>query len=279
MKPWRMFRVLNWIDIDVDQDRNGSISSTKQSEKLDFYGNFKFKKDAIDKSYNFYLTESNTKKAINSNEEFEDEFGGVDWQIKVDEYIVFPTMEELIHELLSFIKFRKRGNEGAIRMILVDNGQNKYATADPLFIIDGSITKDIDFFLSLKPKEIRSIKVIRDKSKLARLGGIAKNGVLLIQTKSESLTNQLRQNKTMVRGLSSQISFFQTQYTEPSNLRLPDFRSTIVWNPDIKFNESGKAVMKFFSSDDNGELELNIRGITKEGNPFSVKKIIKSSFK
>ena len=49
----------------------------------------------------------------------------------------------------------------------------------------------------------------------------------------------------------------------------PEFRSTIYWNPSIKTDESGKALVEFMVSDDVGAINVMIDGITNGLQPFS----------
>jgi hypothetical protein len=156
-------------------------------------------------------------------------------------------------------------------MVLIQGNQNKYANADPLFIIDGEMTKDISYFLSFKPKDILTIKIVRDNIKLSKLGTIAKNGVILVQTKKEIVGKPKAQNLAIVRGLNFYKPSVKKQYSKENNRRVPDFRATMYWNPELKFDESGKSSLSFFSSDDNGVLNICFSGITREGMPFSSK--------
>lgn len=262
------------LTIDAEKTAGTPAQLSKPNDKMDPYGDFKSKKEIIDKSFNYYAILKNQQKQINPNQEIEDELGGPDWQIKTEDYLVFSTMEELIHELLSFIKFRKKEENGSIRMVLIQGNQNKYANADPLFIIDGEMTKDISYFLSFKPKDILTIKIVRDNIKLSKLGTIAKNGVILVQTKKELFGKPKSQNLALVRGLNFYKPSFQKQYSKENNPRVPDFRATMYWNPELKFDESGKSSLSFFSSDDNGFFNIYFCGITNEGIPFSSRKQI-----
>ena len=261
------------IVLTIDAEKTAATTSrlSKPNDKLDSYADFKSKKEIIDKSFNYYAILKNRQKQFNPNQEIEDELGGVDWQIKTEDYLVFSTMEELIHELLSFIKFRKKEENSSIRMVLIQGNQNKYANADPLFIIDGEMTKDISYFLSFKPKDILTIKIVRDNIKLSKLGTIAKNGVILVQTKKEIVGKPKAQNLAIVRGLNFYKPSVKKQYSKENNPRVPDFRATMYWNPELKFDESGKSSLSFFSSDDNGVFNICFSGITREGMPFSSK--------
>jgi uncharacterized protein YfaS (alpha-2-macroglobulin family) len=56
---------------------------------------------------------------------------------------------------------------------------------------------------------------------------------------------------------------------------VPDFRNTIYWNPAVKADKEGKASVEFWTSDFKSDFEVNIQGISPDGNAFSLRKIIK----
>jgi hypothetical protein len=57
--------------------------------------------------------------------------------------------------------------------------------------------------------------------------------------------------------------------------RIPDYRNTLYWNPSVKPDKDGKAIIEFWSSDNKSDYIINIQGITEEGRTFSLQKIIK----
>lgn len=57
------------------------------------------------------------------------------------------------------------------------------STTEPLYVVDGKITKEIN---QIPPQDIESISVLKDQSAIALYGNKAKNGVILITTISKS---------------------------------------------------------------------------------------------
>jgi len=62
-------------------------------------------------------------------------------------------------------------------------GQNSIQQGNPLYVVDGVVTSDIDF---LNPSDIGRIDVLKDASSTAIYGSRGSNGVILIQTKTAS---------------------------------------------------------------------------------------------
>ena len=235
----------------------------------------------MDQSFGFYAKSKdiNTGEGFNPNIEFEDELGGADFSVNAQEYLVFPTMEEMIREILPFVQHRKRGEKVTVRLILLEGTLNSVPKSEPLFIIDGVMSKNTELFLSLKPADILTVKVVRDRAKLRQLGAIGRNGVIFVQTKN-SLADKLieKGNLLTVQGLSKPIDFRSSDYSKSSNQRVPDFRSTLYWNPAVKTGSNGRATVRFFASDDVGPVIIKFQGLTAEGLPFSTEKEIKVVF-
>lgn len=253
----------------------------KQTDSIESYGDFKFKKDLMDQSFNFYAKAKQDVKGegFNPNVEFEDELGGTDFEVDAQKFLVFPEMEEMIREILPFVQHRKRGDKVTVRLILIEGTLNSIPTSDPLYIIDGVMSMNTDLFLSLKPSEILTVKVVRNKTKLSRLGAIGKNGVILIQTKND-ISEKVQANGKLlnIEGLSKPVDFKLNNYATNSNQRVPDFRSTLYWNPAVKTGTNGRASLSFYASDDVGGMIIKFQGITNEGIPFSSEKIINVTF-
>lgn len=69
------------------------------------------------------------------------------------------------------------------RTSLVPNSAGIDTSTEPLYVVDGIITKEIN---QIPPQDIERIDVLKDQSATAFYGNKAKNGVILITTKSKS---------------------------------------------------------------------------------------------
>ncbi|MBS1542819.1 MAG: hypothetical protein JST14_04255, partial [Bacteroidetes bacterium] len=116
----------------------------------------------IQESYSFYhQPDTVAGKTENPNALVEDELMGADVTIKIQDYLIFPTMEETIREIIPYLRHRKHKGVSVVRVVYSDH--DNYTTGDPLYIIDGIITTRTDFFLSLKPSDILTIKIVTDQ--------------------------------------------------------------------------------------------------------------------
>jgi len=234
----------------------------------DVYATFATKRKLIEKSYGAY-SDQNTLSLIDSNRtisDFEDEINGADIIVKIQDYNSFPAMEEMIREIVPSMYHRKVSKKSIVRVALQQ--PMVPPTEDPLYIIDGIASKNTDFFLSLKPADLVSLKIVNKSRKLIPLGLMGKNGIVIVQTKFGNRREELDDNTKQVQGLSKPLNFTK-QNSLNTSLNRPDFRSTIYWHPIIKTDSQGKANIEVYSSDDVGELQIRIDGLTYGGRPFS----------
>ncbi len=82
----------------------------------------------------------------------------------------------------------KSGNpSGASDQILI-RGVNTLGDTHPLYIIDGVPTTRAEVFASLNPGSIESVQVLKDASAASIYGSRAANGVIIVTTKTSSVT-------------------------------------------------------------------------------------------
>jgi hypothetical protein len=260
-------------DIRIDWEDN-SVSlpkapRTKETANEHPYALFTSRKRFIDKSYRFYRAPTETAvsaseaQAINA---FEDEIMGADETTEVQDYVLFQTMEELIKEVVPSLFHRRSGEKTIVRVIMPEP-MMRMATGGPVYIIDGIATKNTAFFMSLRPIDLVSLKVVKNPKKLLPLGLFGKNGIVIVETKAGNIREPFDPAR-QVEGLQKPFIFPAPKYSN-APWPIPDFRSTVYWNPSVKTNEAGKATVEFHCSDDLGKLLMRIDGITNSGQGFT----------
>jgi len=68
-------------------------------------------------------------------------------------------------------------------------GQNSLEAGNPLYVVDGIITDDIDF---LNPADIEKIDILKDASSTAIYGSRGSNGVIIVQTKNSATSGSAK---------------------------------------------------------------------------------------
>ncbi|MCX7638062.1 MAG: hypothetical protein N2044_09495 [Cyclobacteriaceae bacterium] len=237
----------------------------------DHYYNYARQHRQITESYRYF---GQTEKPKNKPENLiEQELGEPDAMVDLDDYILFPTMQETLHEIIPYLQYRKAGGRETLRMYIPELARS--GEESPLFIIDGAITDQADFFLQLKPSDVDKIKIYYSQYKTGKLGSLSHNGVVVVETKlPDYATKVAASSRTLkIKGLSPSISFpKKPEFWQEHNSRAPRLRSTLYFNPVLRLNEEGEANFTFTATDDVGTFVVEIEGLTTEGIPFTAKK-------
>ena len=100
---------------------------------------------------------------------------------------------------------------------------------------------------------------------------LAYNGRLIMTTKRGELTASTKYIPGITsyapKGYYRERIFYSPRYDQESERqkRIPDFRSTLYWNPNVPIDESGNASMQFYTSDKKGDFLIVLQGINANG--------------
>jgi hypothetical protein len=201
---------------------------------------------------------------------------GEDQSFNLNDYLMFQTMKEAIHEVIPNLKSRTGKKGDFVRMLITD--ENREARQDPIYVIDGVLTENTSYFLSLKPEDIASIKFINTSKKLSQIG-MVENGIILIETKIPNNAKNVPSGHSVfsLSGFNEKGKFSLHQL--PRQLpRIPDIRSSLFWHPEIKMT-GGKPVSLSFQTPDNpGNYIVIVDGITSEGIPIHREQVFTVAF-
>lgn len=244
-----------------------------EKDTEDSYASFKVRKKLIDQSYSVHSKPNALN--LNDTDRFREDLLDADITINLDDYVVFPTMHDVIKEVVSGMYSRKSKKGDIVR---VDLMPPLIGSSDPVYIIDGFATKNTNYFLSLKPSELKTLKVVSNPRKLIPTGLLGQFGIVIVDSKQSNLREPLTSDNKLINGLQLPVMF---KGVDPGKMNsgTPEFRSTIYWNPSIKTDESGKAIIEFNTSDDVGNINVMIDGITNGLQPFSATTNIKVEIK
>lgn len=77
---------------------------------------------------------------------------------------------------------------------------------------------------------------------------------------------------TIVNGFDVPRIFYSPNYDKKTEQTfLPDYRTTIFWEPNITINKSGKVTLSYFNADNPTTINITVEGITDEGIPLTGK--------
>lgn len=74
---------------------------------------------------------------------------------------------------------------------------------------------------------------------------------------------------TYIQGYNEPLEFYSPAYPDGTPLYTEDSRRTLYWNPNVKTNEKGEAVIRCYNSDNSAPLIINVETLYK-GSPSSL---------
>lgn len=184
---------------------------------------------------------------------------------ELDLYKRFTTMEEVLREYVSGVNVVAK--RGGLALKVFNPDIKDFYSSYPLVMVDGVPLQDVNKIFSYDPLKVRKLDVIQGRYVY---GSLLFSGVIsFITYDGEFDAFELSPKVISIdyAGLQLQREFYSPQYnTEAQRTsRLPDFRTTLFWKPDIKTDKDGKASVQFFSSDNKGRYAVVVQGMNAEG--------------
>jgi hypothetical protein len=189
-------------------------------------------------------------------------FGRPDVQYFLDDFTRFP-LPEFFFEVATEVKVRgKYGNE---ELAVLNEWIHEEGELPPLLLVDGVPVFDQRTFLKINNQLIASTEVVTNPF---WLNPVLFDGVIQI-TSFEGDARCFTLPPTALR--RSFLAFLPEQqfdtpdYEQNPDSRLPDFRNTLYWNPNIQTDDQGRATVRFYVSDAVGEYEVRVEGMSGSG--------------
>lgn len=193
----------------------------------------------------------------------------------LDEYTRFTTMEEVVVEILAAIRFRRINNK-RIMSVFMEEG-SAYAVGNSLVLLDGIPITDHEIIFRYDPLKIKTVEVYMGNY---LFGGQMFAGIISMQTYNNDYPGLTLHNSTQFfdhPGPAGHRHFYSPVYDsqEERNNRLPDYRHTLLWIPEIPIENSTSIVIPFSTSDLPGEYVVTVEGLTTDGLPIYARSPIK----
>ena len=196
-------------------------------------------------------------------------------ELVMKDYITLPVMQEVFFELLAGVSLKSK--KSGYEITMNDPSDNQPYEFPPTLFVDGVLVKDASVIAAIDPEIVEKIDVIRYKY---FVGDYLFYGIVNVITKAGDFSNATLPDHALrlAYGVIDPVSsFISPDYSSPGSkeLRVPDFRTTLYWNPAVKQNKDGKERIEFWTSDFTSDYEISVQGITSDGKAFSFKKTIK----
>ncbi len=142
-----------------------------------------------------------------------------------------------------------------------------FIRSEPLWLIDG-FRASKDEVLTLSMSDVDSVEVLSGTNALF-VDGWGGNGIISVYTKKDAEeninTNLAGTIVARIKGFAPYREFYSPQYDASTiNSEIPDYRSTLYWNPSVELNSEGKK-LTFFTADNLSRYKVFVEGITSTG--------------
>ena len=196
-------------------------------------------------------------------------YGRPEMEYKLDDYKRFTTMEEVLREYVTLINVGVRNGNLVLKML--STHALDFYRVRMLVLLDGVALSDPDKILTYNPLKVKRLDVISNQY---IIGPCTFYGVASFTTYDGNFDGFELDPKLVAidyNGLQLHREFYSPAYETKEQLekRIPDFRNTLLWSPDINTDAEGKATLQFYSSDRAGKYIAVLQGINKNGDPVS----------
>jgi hypothetical protein len=246
------------------------FTDTLTDSQLDIFSELSFNYQAA-KIYGTSL-----KKEIVTNDESNQKkrrfYGIPEIEIKLSDYIMLPTIQEVFFELIPGVIIRE-GKSG-YEMKITNPLTGVYYNEPPLVMIDGVIINDLSVLIDLNPESVEKVEVVKTPY---LIGDLILHGIVNVITRSGNFSNITMPDFAVLlpyRVIDKSYTISLPDYSADKNRlsRKPDLRNTLYWNPSVKTEINGEAEIEFWTSDLPGIYTINIQGISTTGKKVSLQK-------
>ncbi len=137
-----------------------------------------------------------------------------------------------------------------------------YGSTQPLYLID-NVPSDAQSVEALNPIDIERIEVLKGPS-AAIYGVRGANGVIAIFTRRGIYMIRGRITFDML-GYHRPLEFYSPTYGTEFDDLVEDMRSCVYWNPSVKTDSNGKALIRFYNSEEASTYYVVAEGISPDG--------------
>jgi hypothetical protein len=149
---------------------------------------------------------------------------------------------------------------------LMEEETNQRFLGPPMFMIDSYITFDPEKPFLVNWKDVERIEMFSLNRNLGNaFGPLGFNGVFGLYTRRTEPPAIIKDDPHNIsyEGFYAPRNFVET--LGERNLRQPDFRGLVYWNPTVQTNAAGQAEIRIPHGDDLGSFRIHLEGMTDEG--------------
>lgn len=182
-----------------------------------------------------------------------------DHRIQLEEYTSFPDLYTFLLEVSTPLKLR-RANDGSLfaRMFNPDPRVRVFYQEPPIFIVDGKVTRNVNFLQQL---DIQKLQVIDEYFDFQRLntyfGKLGSYGVVMVETSIPNL--QLPEvDEAGIFTVSGLLPVATVLRPGQVGVQQPVFKPQLLWQDSVTTDEQGRYTLRFPHTDDLGTFVIEI---------------------
>ena len=183
----------------------------------------------------------------------------------MNNYIKLPVMEEFFRELVKSTILTKE--KGAYKINVLDGNLNRIIGTNPGYMIDGVPIFKSSMILESDPQIFKDIRVVNSRY---LYGNIGWDGIVDLSTHSGDFSDfdlppaSIRQTIQLFEYKAEYLPVLYNTAKSMANT-LPDYRTLLLWNPNITTGPEGRASIEFTTSDVVGRYKIVVQGVASTG--------------
>lgn len=171
--------------------------------------------------------------------------------IRLDDFIEMPVMQEVFSEIVPFVAIKTKNTRYSLE---VYDERIKSTLTEPLVMLDGIPLFDMNQLMAIPTDLVEEITVV---NRPVQSGDYVLNGLISIKTSTDNFAGiKLPVSARFIEfiGVKGECHPVFPDHVNNDKDRLPDFRTPLYWNPEVKGNR-----ISFAASDETGDYEVTIR--------------------
>ena len=186
------------------------------------------------------------------------------YRYHLDDYKRFTTMEEVLREYVREINVGVKGSGEELRIKLFNEETRQLFTDNILVTVDGVPLQNPNKVISVDPLKIKDLDII---TRNFVLGPAVFRAVANFSSYNGDFKDiGIDPGGVVVdyEGLQLRRQFYAPEYAvaDSKDSRIPDFRTTLYWNPYVSAGKS-----EFYTGDNKGTFEAVLQGLDENGRP------------
>ena len=260
------------VDLNPDQTPAQSNELVVTSEVANYLQASKIRK----KIYQYYETleydlprivEKVSKKEVKADKNYD-----------MSKYVQFTSVGNFFDEIISSPLQFEILEDGKVKALMYDaEGFKRFNSLgtpenfifDPIFIVNGKLTRDATYIYSLPLDEVESVDLYTSRKNLAKLVGNFRNyGIAIINAKNPNLTVPINDEKGIkdINAIQPAESF---ENLKSLSVDMPQLRSLVYWNQNISDGTGIAKPLVFKGSDDVSTFQVTVVARTESGKVIS----------